>query len=186
MGPSSTTSIDLSTVNRMDRAAFVNAFGDVFEHSPWVADRAWSASPFASISQLHQAMIEVVEEASRDEQFALLRAHPELAGREAESGTLTRASTSEQSTAGLSDLSADEAKRIKSLNAAYREKFGFPFIIAVRYHDKTSIFGELEGRLNNDGDTELANNLTEIYKITALRLDDLVSDRSRSESAAAG
>jgi 2-oxo-4-hydroxy-4-carboxy-5-ureidoimidazoline decarboxylase len=165
----------LAQLNAMSAPDFVAALGGVFEHSPWVAERALPARPFANLPALHDAMVEAVERAAPAEQLALLRAHPELAGREARAGTLTRDSTGEQQSAGLTALSRAETERIADLNRRYRAKFGFPFIIAVRRHDKAGIFREFERRLALDPDAELANDLAEVYAITRLRLEALVT-----------
>lgn len=159
----------------MSSAQFLAAFGGVFEHSPWIAERAFAARPFARVDALHVAMTDAVKRASRDEQLALLRAHPELAGKEAQSGTMTGDSTAEQGGAGLNALSRAEMDRISDLNRRYREKFGFPFIIAVRKNTKDDIFREFERRLAHDGETELATCLGQVFVITRLRLDGLVS-----------
>lgn len=164
----------LAQVNAMPAAEFRAAFGGVFEHSPWVAEGAFAARPFASVDALHAAMTDVVKRAGRDEQVALLRAHPELAGREAQAGTMTGDSTAEQGGAGLNALSRAEMARISDLNRRYREKFGFPFIIAVRKHTKDGIFSEFERRLANDRDTELGAALGQVFVITRLRLDGLI------------
>ena len=168
--------LTLPQVNAMPAAEFRAAFGGVFEHSPWIAERAFAARPFASIDALHAAMTDAVTRASGDEQVALLRAHPELAGKEAQAGTMTGDSTKEQGGAGLSALARDEMARIADLNRRYREKFGFPFIIAVRQHTKDGIFREFERRLANDRDTELATCLGQVFVITRLRLDGLIRD----------
>ncbi|MCP4328886.1 MAG: 2-oxo-4-hydroxy-4-carboxy-5-ureidoimidazoline decarboxylase [Alphaproteobacteria bacterium] len=161
----------------MDQTAFVDLLGGVFEHSPWVAREAWQARPFSSTDDLHRAMTGVVEAADRDKQLALLCSHPELSGKEADAGALTSYSEDEQSGVGLNALSSEEAARIRRLNAEYREKFGFPFIIAVRNHTKGSIFNELEQRLGNEPETELTNDLKQVFAITRLRLEDIVPDR---------
>jgi len=176
--------VTLAEINAMDEEAFVAMFGSVFEHSPWVARAAWPARPFGNVGELHRAMADAVAAADENRKLALLRAHPELAGREAEAGTLTESSTVEQSSAGLSALSHEEAVRIKALNVAYRERFGFPFIIAVRNHTKESIFGELERRVTNDPAIELAANLQQVMTITRLRLDALVADNGDPAAAA--
>jgi len=165
----------LSQVNTMPAAEFRAALGGVFERSPWIAERAFAARPFASVDALHVAMADVVKRASRDEQLALLRAHPELAGKEARAGTLTLDSTAEQGSVGLNALSRAELQRIADLNRRYREKFGFPFIIAVRQHTKAGVFAQLESRLANDIDAELRNCLDQVLIITRLRLDALIS-----------
>jgi 2-oxo-4-hydroxy-4-carboxy-5-ureidoimidazoline decarboxylase len=168
----------LAEINDLDEKAFVDLFGGVFEHSPWVAQAAWPARPFTSVDHLHRAMADALEAADEAQKLALLRAHPELAGREAEAGTLTDSSTEEQKGAGLSALTHEEAVRIKSLNATYQERFGFPFIIAARNHTKDSILNELERRTANDPATEFATNLQQVLAITRLRLDGLVADDS--------
>jgi len=169
-------SIDLTTLNDMDRSEFTDALGDVFEHSPWIAEQAFNARPFDDIDQLHTAMVKVVQHASNDKQLALLCAHPELAGREAQTGELTDASTGEQSAAGLNALSGDEMTRITGLNTRYQQKFGFPFIIAVRHHTKESIFEEWERRLANDHDAELATCLGQVFIIARIRLDAMLNE----------
>lgn len=165
--------LDMNAINKMDRATFTKTLGGVFENSPWVAQKAWDARPFDSMTQLHTAMVAVVEDASIDQQLALLRAHPDLAGKEAQAGKLTDSSTVEQASAGLNALSKAELARLTKLNADYRTKFGFPFIIAVRNHTKEGIFFEFERRLANNTDTEFANDLQQVYKITQLRLNKL-------------
>lgn len=169
--------LDLAAVNHMDKSGFVRTLGGVFEHSPWIAERAFEAHPFASVEALHGAMVEVVEESTGDEQLMLLRAHPELAGKEARARTLSSSSTAEQVDAGLTALSRGEVERIAQLNRNYRGKFGFPFIIAARRHSKASIFTEFERRLRNDAATELATALAQVYVITRLRLDAMLLGR---------
>jgi 2-oxo-4-hydroxy-4-carboxy-5-ureidoimidazoline decarboxylase len=159
----------------MSAAEFRAAFGGVFEHSPWVAERAFAARPFASVEALHAAMADAVQGAGEEAKLALLRAHPELAGKEAQAGTMTGDSTFEQGGAGLDALSREEMARISDLNRRYREKFGFPFIIAVRQHTKDGIFREFERRLAHDRETELATGLGQVSVITRLRLDGLIS-----------
>jgi 2-oxo-4-hydroxy-4-carboxy-5-ureidoimidazoline decarboxylase len=167
-------SLGLAEINAMTPDAFRGLLGGVFEHSPWVAECAFAARPFASVAALHAAMAEVVKRASRAEQLALLCAHPELAGKEARAGAMTSDSTSEQASAGLGALSREELRRIGELNRRYREKFGFPFIIAVRRHTKDGILAEFERRLGNDAETELATCLEQVFLITRLRLDALI------------
>lgn len=162
-------------LNALDRAAFLALAGPVFEHSPWIAERAWAARPFDGIDGLHRAMMQVVESASADERLALLRAHPDLAGKAARAGTMTADSVQEQAGAGLDRMSDDEYARFDRLNAAYRARFGFPFIVAVRYHTRASILAAYEARLGNDRDTEIAAALAEVGRITRLRLDALLA-----------
>jgi 2-oxo-4-hydroxy-4-carboxy-5-ureidoimidazoline decarboxylase len=166
---------DLSAVNAMDRGAFVDAFGSTFEHSPWVAEGAWTARPFATVDALHAAMINVVNRAPRETQIAFLRAHPELAGKEAQAGTMTRESVGEQASAGLDALSRAEVLELRALNARYRERHGFPFIVAVRRHGKAQIFEQLRLRIERDSDVELQEAMNQISVITRLRISSKVA-----------
>ncbi|MBS0542305.1 MAG: 2-oxo-4-hydroxy-4-carboxy-5-ureidoimidazoline decarboxylase [Proteobacteria bacterium] len=168
------TSID--QINAMERDAFVKAFGGIFEHSPWVAERAWQARPFADMGAVHDAMKSVVRALPRKEQVALLRVHPDLAGREAEEGTMTDHSVSEQASAGLDALTREEMAHMRDLNQRYRVTHGFPFIIAVRRYTKDQIFSEFERRLANDSDAELEECLAQIFVITRLRLMALAGE----------
>jgi 2-oxo-4-hydroxy-4-carboxy-5-ureidoimidazoline decarboxylase len=168
----------LPEINTLPPERFVQLLGGIFEHSPWVAERAARARPFDDIGALHTAMVHAVEAATRSEQLDLLRAHPELAGREARAGEMTAPSQAEQASVGLNALSADELARIGTLNAQYRRKFGFPFIIAVRNYTRDSIFAELERRRDNDVETELGNALQQVYAITRMRLDALLGRAS--------
>ena len=166
--------LTMSEVNRMTADEFVRALGGVFEHSPWIAERAFAARPFGGVDALHAAMSDAVRGAARDAQLALLRAHPELAGKEAQAGELTRDSKAEQAAAGLTALTREELGRVSELNRRYRVKFAFPFIIAVRRHTKDGILREFERRLELDPETELANGLEQVFVITRLRLEGLV------------
>src|SRR5262245_3145762 len=170
------TALTLPALHAMDRGAFARALGGVFEHSPWIAERAWSMRPFPSVERLHAAMTSVVARASRAEQLALLRAHPDLAGKAARAGDMTAASVAEQSRAGLDRLSDEEYECFGRLNAAYREKFGFPFIIAVRKHDKDAILAAFQRRLGHSLEQEVEAALAQVFEITRLRLDGLVDD----------
>ncbi|WP_066340015.1 2-oxo-4-hydroxy-4-carboxy-5-ureidoimidazoline decarboxylase [Azohydromonas lata] len=168
-----TTPLSLNDINALDRDAFVAALGRSFEHSPWVAEGAWSARPFRSVEQLHAALMDVVRRAPRERQLAFLRAHPELAGREAQAGTMTDESVAEQSSAGLDALSREEFQRLNALNGAYRERHGFPFIIAARRHGKAQILAELQRRTQRDSEQELHEALAQIADISRLRVDAL-------------
>ncbi|HSE92041.1 MAG TPA: 2-oxo-4-hydroxy-4-carboxy-5-ureidoimidazoline decarboxylase [Methylomirabilota bacterium] len=167
--------LTLAALNRMERARFTRALGAVFESSPWVAERAWAARPFASVDTLHRAMADVVRRAPRETQVALLRAHPDLAGKAAREGAMTASSVAEQSSAGLDRLSDEESERFGRLNAAYRQTFGFPFIIAVRRHDKAGILAAFERRLGHTAEEEVEAALAEVFDITRMRLDALLS-----------
>jgi 2-oxo-4-hydroxy-4-carboxy-5-ureidoimidazoline decarboxylase len=167
-------SLDMASINAMDRTAFVQKFGGIFENSPWVAEQAWEKRPFATLDELHAAMVTVVKHAPAEKQLALLKSHPDLAGKEAQAGTMTASSVAEQASAGLNALSHDEMLRISDLNVAYKKKFGFPFIIAVRMHTKEGILFEFNRRLQNETQTEFANDLQNVYIITRLRLNKLL------------
>ena len=166
----------LATLNDLDRAGFTRLLGEVFEHSLWVAERTWARRPFASIDALHAAMLAAVRAAGTDAQLGLIRAHPELAGHEAAEGTLTADSTSEQSRLGFTALSRAEIERVERANRAYREKFGFPCIVALRLHaTRASVIAEMEGRAGNGRTAEIAAALEQIGHITRGRLDKLVT-----------
>jgi 2-oxo-4-hydroxy-4-carboxy-5-ureidoimidazoline decarboxylase len=166
--------LDMAPINAMDRAAFVQKFGGIFENSPWVAEQAFEKRPFASLDDMHAAMVAVVKHAAAAKQLALLQSHPDLAGKEAQAGTMTASSVAEQASAGLNALSHEEMVRISDLNAAYKKKFGFPFIIAVRMYTKEGILFEFNRRLQNETQTEFANDLQNVYIITRLRLNKLL------------
>jgi OHCU decarboxylase len=149
-----------------DREAFVATYGPLFEHSPWVAEDAYEHGPYEDRQALYDGLVAAMYAASEDRQIALVRAHPELAGKVA-----TVDSEREQSSAGLDRLSRDEYETLTSANAAYREKFGFPFVICVRDHDKASILAAAQERVRNDPDTELRTALGEIARIAHHRLE---------------
>lgn len=165
--------IALDALNSMPAAEFVARFGAVFEHSPWVAERAAARRPFASRAQVLEAMLAVVEAASLDEQMALIRAHPQLGARGRKKAELTEPSAREQRRAGLEACSEEESAELLRLNAAYLEKFGFPFILAVREHDPRSILANFRSRLHNDADLERRIALTQIGLIAGYRLAEL-------------
>jgi OHCU decarboxylase len=167
--------LDITEVGELDRDAFAARFGGVFEASPWVAQAAYGFGPFADVAALHEAMTTVVAAAPRERQLELIRAHPDLAGRAAVAGELTPESTAEQAAAGLDRLTPAEVDRISALNAAYRERFGFPFVICAREHDADAIADAMERRLANDPDGEVVVALHEIGRIARLRLEDLVA-----------
>jgi 2-oxo-4-hydroxy-4-carboxy-5-ureidoimidazoline decarboxylase len=164
----------LAELNRADRTAFVTALGHLFEHSPWVVERTWPRRPFADAAGLHAELCAELVRAPREEQLDLIRAHPDLAGRLAQRGQLTAASTREQASAGLHELTADERMRFQRLNQEYRGKFGFPFVICARLNDRVTIDRALEARLQNDAEVERATALAEIEKIAWLRLQDVL------------
>jgi 2-oxo-4-hydroxy-4-carboxy-5-ureidoimidazoline decarboxylase len=161
----------METLNALDREGFVRSTGWFFENSPWVAEQAWALRPFATIDALHQSMVDRVEAASRAEQLALLRAHPDL-------GTRTRvtdASASEQGGAGLDQLTPRESEQLSSLNAAYRDKYGFPFLFAVRGSTKHDILQALAKRFLNTPEEEYREALQQVYRIARFRIEDSIS-----------
>jgi OHCU decarboxylase len=166
--------ITLAELNSVSRDEFVRIVGPVFEHSPWIAEAAWASRPFANVEQLRGALCQVARDAGEEKQFALIRAHPDLVGRAALAGTLTRESTGEQASAGLNQLTAEEIATFQKYNAAYREKFGFPFVICARLNRKEAILAGFEARLHNSIEQEVAAALAEIFKIAELRLRDLI------------
>lgn len=149
-------------------------FGGVFEGSPWIAREAWEDRPFGSVEALHAAMVSVVERSPRSARLELIRAHPDLAGKTAVTGKLTPESTREQSAAGLDRLTPQQHERIRALTAAYRERFGFPFVVCAREHTPDSIIGAAASRLAAGPEEEELTALSEIAKIARLRLAELV------------
>ncbi|MFT4246687.1 MAG: 2-oxo-4-hydroxy-4-carboxy-5-ureidoimidazoline decarboxylase [Pseudomonas sp.] len=154
--------------NDLGDAEFVTRYRELFEHSPWVVERAAARRPF---DDLHAGLMAVVHAASGEERERLIRAHPELAGKAAIDRTLTAASAAEQASAGLDRLSEAEFARFHALNQAYRNRFGFPFVICVRLHDKAGILAELERRLEQPRSAELATAIDQIGEIVRLRLE---------------
>ena len=160
----------LADLNQLDPAAFAAAVGEVFELAPWVAAAAHARRPFATVTDLHAAMIGAVRAAPREEQLAFIRNHPDLAGKAARAGNVTDDSKHEQASAGLDMLSDEEFARFHRLNDAYKAKFGFPFMICVRRHSRDSILAQFERRIGNDAATEFAAALQEVFFITRLRV----------------
>ena len=164
----------LAEINAMDQASFVAALGGIYEHSPWVAERAFGDRPFANVGALHAAMDAAVARAPDSEKLALLRAHPELAGRAAVRGELTADSTKEQSGAGLAQCSPAEFALLTDYNTRYNAKFGFPFILAVKGYDRAGIIREFARRVEQDRATEFTECLVQVGRITRGRLNVLV------------
>ena len=171
--------VSLDDLNRMDAAGFAAALGDIFEHSPWVAEAAAARRPFASLVALHEAMAETVRRSDGNRQIALIRAHPDLASKAALAGELTADSTAEQASARLDQLSNEDYAAFHRLNDAYRALFDFPFVVCVRRHSKSSILRQFERRLENSPDAEREAALVEIVRIAGLRLDERVSAPDR-------
>ncbi len=171
--------ITIEDVNGLDREGFVSRFGAIYESSPWVAEAAWRERPFADLCGLHAAFVRAVREAPSERQLALIRSHPDLAGKAAISGELTAESAREQASAGLGSLTPEEYEDFHRLNGAYREKFGFPFVVCVREHSKETILASAAARLGHSQPEEVETALGEIDKIARLRLLDLVEPEGR-------
>jgi OHCU decarboxylase len=166
-----------SRPSALPKPVFVTAYGGIYEHSPWVAEGAWAAVEAGRAETpeaMAAAMAAVVDAAPREQQLALIRAHPELAGRAAIAGDMAEASKREQSGAGLDQCSREEFDAFQRLNGAYNSKFGFPFIIAVKGLGRTDILDAFERRLHNDPETEFTEALTQIHRIAAFRLSALM------------
>lgn len=164
----------LDQLNAMTEAEFVAAIGSTFEDTPSIAARVWPQRPFASITELHQCMVEIVQAMATEAQLTLINAHPDLGTRVA----MAEASVAEQTKAGLTNLSLEEYRQFQTLNQQYKNRFGFPFILAVANHTKASILENFVHRLGNSKEIELAIALQEIQKIARLRLEAwIVPDR---------
>jgi 2-oxo-4-hydroxy-4-carboxy-5-ureidoimidazoline decarboxylase len=169
--------ISIAVLNATQPGEFVAVLGDIVEHSPWVAERAFAKRPFLSVQDLHAQLMECIRTASRDDKIGLFNRHPELAGSEAVAGEMTENSTSEQGRLGLDRLPPSEFERLSRLNRDYRAKFGFPFIAAMRLHrDLESVLRQFESRLHNDIETEIDGTVREISEIVFGRLCRIVSD----------
>ena len=169
--------LTLQRLNDADDAGFVALLAGIYEHSPWVAERAASRRPFATLAQLKRSLVEAVTEAPREDRLALLRAHPELAGKAMVAKALTAESSHEQGKAGLTACTPDEYATLQRLNAAYNEKFGFPFMLAVRGPrgdglSKAQIIATFARRLENHPDFEFEEALRNVHRVAELRLDD--------------
>ena len=165
----------LEKLNAADRPGFTAALGHLFEHSPWVADETWPRRPFRDGAHLHGALCATMRDATHERKLALIRAHPDLAGRLAQQNKLTAESTREQASAGLNQLTAEELAGLQKLNAAYLTRFGFPFIICARLSNKAAIHAAMRARSGNSSEVEFATALGEIENIAQLRLNDLLN-----------
>ena len=167
--------LPLTKLNALDRAEFLALLGNVYEHAPWAAEAAWQRRPFATVAAVSAALREAVQAASPAERLTLVRGHPDLAGRAARAGEVTRESAEEQGSAGLDRLSDEDFAAFHRLNDAYRARFSHPFIICVRRHTRDSILDAFAHRLAGTAEGELAAALAEIDRIAKLRLAALVS-----------
>jgi 2-oxo-4-hydroxy-4-carboxy-5-ureidoimidazoline decarboxylase len=166
----------IAELNELDDGAFVDELGDVYEHSPWVAERTVPARPFDSVTDLHGRMADVVREADEARQLDLLRAHPDLG----EQTELTDDSEHEQSSAGLDDLGPEQYETFQRLNEQYRRTFDFPFIMAVKGASPDEIQAAMEARVDNDEATEFRTALEQVNEIARLRLDDRLTESDGS------
>lgn len=167
-------SMTIEQLNALSDKDFVIYLADIFEHSPWVAEAVLTQRPFANRDGLHRAMTAAVNHADTSRQLALIRAHPELAGKAAVANQLTAASQNEQHGAGLDQCTPAEFVTLKQLNQRYQETFGFPFIMAIKGYHRTAIIREFARRVDNDRPTELHECLRQISQIAAWRLQDLI------------
>lgn len=165
----------LDELNALGREAFIARLGAIYEHSPWVADDVWPLRPFAGIDELHAAMSKAVVDAGASAQLALLRAHPQLAGKAALRGELTADSTREQQGAGLDQCSPEEFAQLHALNTEYEQRFGFPFILAVRGHTRASILANMAARIDHAREDEFAEALHQVDRIARFRLEALLT-----------
>ena len=166
--------IALANLNAASEEEFVTILAEIYEHSPWVAERVLEQRPFPDQEKLQLAMRSSVDDATEEKKLTLIRAHPDLAGKLARAGVLTEASTREQSGLGLDRLSEMEYERFSDRNARYRERFGFPFIICARRTNKQGVLDAFEARLMNSREAEISEALLQIHEIAGLRLQDLL------------
>lgn len=158
----------IAELNRADRETFVERLGSVYEHSPWVAERAWDDRPFESVADLHVSMRSAVEGADRERRLELLRAHPDLG----EQTEMTDASVEEQASAGLDQLTPEQYEAFQRLNERYRDEFGFPFIMAVRGESPDEIRAGMEERVEHSRAEEFRTAIDEVHTIARLRLEE--------------
>jgi len=172
----SNSRISIAELNLFPREKFVDYLGSIYEHSPWIAAETWTARPFISFDDLRAKLDRALQAAAPEARLALIKAHPDLAGRLARSGLLTSKSTEEQRSAGLDRLSSDEAAEFDRLNGAYLDRFGFPFVICARLNDRQKILEAFRRRLLHMREQEIATALAEIHQIAGLRLAQIVQD----------
>lgn len=162
--------LTIDRLNEVNQAQFIEILGEIFEHSPWIAEKAANAKPFSSLHHLHQEMVQVVESSSTEQRLALIQAHPNLGDRV----EMSDDSIQEQKGAGLKNLTGEEYNNFITMNKNYMDKFGFPFIIAVRGKNKHEIYQAMEVRIHNEKETEFRTALEQIYKIAQLRLEQKI------------
>jgi 2-oxo-4-hydroxy-4-carboxy-5-ureidoimidazoline decarboxylase len=170
--------VTLAQLNALEQARFIAMLAPVFEHSPWVAQRAWKRRPFASVEELFQALADAIRRAGVDEQLALIRAHPEIAGKEASGGRPAADSTGELGRLGFLSLDRSHVERMAELNRRYRQRFGFPCVVALKLHaGRASVMADMQRRLGNTVQAEMATALEQIGHIARSRLDKIVEEK---------
>ncbi|WP_445487070.1 2-oxo-4-hydroxy-4-carboxy-5-ureidoimidazoline decarboxylase [Niallia sp. 03133] len=169
----------LEEINKMEQTKFIEEIGWVYEHSPWIAKKAWEFKPFTSFDTLYETMVNVVKEATKEDQLDLIRAHPDLGSRI----EMTESSVNEQKGAGLDTLSEEEYNNLVQLNTDYIKKFSFPFILAVKGHTKDSIYSEMKKRVNQEPESEFQAALAQIHKIVLFRLQDIVKEAKKEPTS---
>jgi len=174
MTPHAPHKTPLKRLNQMNAHGFVRTIGHVFEHSPWIAEQTFHARPFHTLVELQERLCQTVRNASEDQKLALIRAHPDLVGKMAQ--PLTAESQAEQAAAGLTQITADERETFNAYNEAYRDQFGFPFVICARENKKDAILAAFPKRLRHTREREIDTAIDEICKIAHLRLLDIVSE----------
>ncbi len=170
------TTVSIDQLNSLSKTEFIQILGGIFEHSPWVAEKVYTEKPFDSVSTLLEKMIQIVSTASHQQQLALICNHPELAGKAAEQNALTDESKNEQAGAGLNNCSSEELQKLRLLNQQYRNRHGFPFVIAVKQLTRYDILDAIQMRLQNPTEDEFKNCIREIAKIAKFRLNQLITD----------
>ncbi|XP_053564460.1 putative 2-oxo-4-hydroxy-4-carboxy-5-ureidoimidazoline decarboxylase isoform X1 [Bombina bombina] len=171
--------MDIAAVNLMSYEHFLDIFGNIIEKCPLITGAVWSKRPYSSIAELESCVCEFIDFLPSSGKEGILRCHPDLAGRELASGTLTEESQQEQSHAGLISLTSTEQDRMTLLNSQYKNKFGFPFVICAKMAYKTKIMSELSSRILNDPSQELQNGIEEVKKICHLRVQDIFFKNSK-------
>ena len=169
------TSLQGRAVDQMDKERFLRVYGHLFEHSPWVVERAWAGHPFEDAEDLHAAFMTAIAAAEAPLRLGLVRAHPQLADKAAIAEGLTASSAAEQASAGLDQLTPAEYESFHALNRAYMDRFGFPFIICVRLHDKAGILAAMRSRLPRSPEEELAEAIRQVGLISRLRLAEIAA-----------
>ena len=164
--------LTIDQLNDTDHVQFIEILGGIFEHSPWIPEKALGSKPFSSLNHLYKEMVNVVEAASKEQKLELIQAHPNLGDRI----QMSEDSINEQKGAGLNDLTSEEYSKFISMNQQYMEKFGFPFILAVRGKNKHEIYKDMKERIHNEKEFEFETALKEIYKIALLRLEEKIDE----------